>query len=78
RIILELRTEDKFSIQDIHMYLHEKYNLTVFKGDIIDYLNSLIYSFQSIKNIALGVPNLGEDYRDEIRKISEIVQKIKA
>ncbi|MFO8017963.1 MAG: DEAD/DEAH box helicase [Promethearchaeia archaeon] len=76
-IILDLRTKDNFSISEICMYLHEKYNLTVFKGDIIDYLNSLIYSFQSIKNIALGIPDLGEAYEAEIKKIPKIVQSIK-
>ena len=30
-IILELRTEQKFSIDNIHQYLEEKYNILVFK-----------------------------------------------
>ena len=78
KIILELRTEDHFSISEIRQYLENQYNLTVFKGDIIDYLNSLIYSFQSIKNIALGLPTLEDSYKTEIKKIPKIVRNIKA
>jgi superfamily II helicase len=78
KIILELRTEDHYTISEIRQYLQNQYNLTVFKGDIIDYLNSLIYSFQSIKNIALGLPTLKDSYKTEIKKIPKIVRNIKA
>ncbi len=77
KMILSLRTEDKFSIKEICEYLEDKYKILVFKGDIIDYLESLIYSLESVKNIAEGVSNLDQDYDYEIAKIPKIVEKIK-
>lgn len=76
-IILKLRTEQKFSIEEIHQYLEENYSILIFKGDLIDYLENLIYSFESIKNIAEGISNLDDSYRNELIEIPIIIKNIK-
>lgn len=77
KIILDLRIEEGFSVEQIHNYLENYYKILVFKGDLIDYLESLIYSFESIKNIAQGIQNLDSSYKRELEEIPEIVEKIK-
>jgi helicase len=77
KIIYDLRTSKKFSIEQISEYLKDEYELVVFKGDLIDYLESLIYSLESIKNISEGVINLAPDYREEILKIPSLIENIK-
>ncbi|TFF98278.1 MAG: DEAD/DEAH box helicase [Promethearchaeota archaeon] len=76
-MILNLRIEHHLSIEAIHNYLKEYYSIVVFKGDLIDYLENLIYSFESIRNIAEGIPNLDNSYKQELRSIPEIVERIK-
>ncbi len=77
RIIFSLRTDENFEISEISEYLSKKYGLLVFKGDIIGYLENLIYSLESIQNIAKGIINLDEEFKYEISKIPEIISKIK-
>ncbi|GAI96691.1 unnamed protein product, partial [marine sediment metagenome] len=77
RIILKLRIEDNFSIEEINNYLEEEYNILVFKGDIINYLESLIYSFESVFNISKGLLKLDSDYKKELLEIPEIIERIK-
>jgi helicase len=77
RIILKLRIEDNLSIEELSYYLEEEYNILVFKGDLINYLESLIYSFESIFNISKGLPKLDFDYKKELLEIPEIIEKIK-
>ena len=77
KIIFNLRIIEKFSIEQIHDYLREEYKLLVFKGDILDYLENLLYSLESLKNIAEGIPNLDIDYKTEVLEIPEIIEKIK-
>jgi len=77
KIILNLRTKNHLSIDDISDYLMEEYSIQVFKGDIIDYLESLIYSFESLFNISKGLPNLDPDYKRELIEIPEIIERIK-
>jgi len=77
RKILTLRTEDKLTVEEICEYFEEDYKIIVFKGDIIDYLENLIYSFESIKNIAEGISNLDPHYKSEISKIPTLVKNIK-
>jgi len=77
KIILSLRTEDGFNIAGICDYLREEYKIIVFKGDIIDYLENLIYSLESIKNISEGIYKLGDDYRQELLEIPHLINKIK-
>ncbi|MBD3194868.1 MAG: DEAD/DEAH box helicase [Candidatus Lokiarchaeota archaeon] len=77
KIILDLRIEDKMSVDEIYQFLEDEYQILIFKGDLIDYLESLIYSFESIKNIVDGIPNLSSQYERELQEIPEIVKKIK-
>ncbi|MHA1670654.1 MAG: DEAD/DEAH box helicase [Promethearchaeota archaeon] len=77
RIILNLRTENQLSIDGISDYLMEEFSIQVFKGDIIDYLESLIYSFESLFNISQGLPKLDPNYKKELSDIPEIIRSIK-
>ncbi|MHA1457491.1 MAG: DUF5814 domain-containing protein, partial [Promethearchaeota archaeon] len=77
RIILNLRTENQLSIDGISDYLMEEYSIQVFKGDLVDYLESLIYSFESLFNISKGLPKLDPNYKKELLEIPEIIERIK-
>ena len=77
RIILKLRTEEKFSIEEISDYLEEELKILIYKGDITDYLENLIYSFEGILNIAKGILNLDPDYEKEILEIPKIIENIR-
>ncbi len=77
RIIFNLRIENKFSIRDISDYLEEELKILVYRGDITDYLENLIYSFESILNISKGISNLDFDYEKEISEIPNIIENIK-
>ena len=77
RIMFELRTNEGFSVENISQFLNFEYKIMVFKGDIIDYLENLIYSFESIKNIAEGILSLDKNYKNQISQIPEIIEKIK-
>ena len=77
RIIFDLRVEEKFTVDEIHYYLEDHYKILIFKGDLIDFLESLIYSFESIKNIAEGLSNLTPKQKTELESIPEIVEDIK-
>ncbi|MHA1274657.1 MAG: DEAD/DEAH box helicase [Promethearchaeota archaeon] len=77
RLIFHLRTNEGFSISDISYYLRENYKIVIFKGDLIDYLENLIYTFESIKNISEGIPDLKMNYKKEIEEIPFIIAKIK-
>ena len=77
RIILNLRVENQLSIDGISDFLMEEYRIQVFKGDIIDYLESLIYSFESLVNISKGLTKLDPDYKNELIEIPKIIERIK-
>jgi len=77
KIILSLRTDENFEIDGICEFLGKKYGILVFKGDIIGYLENLIYSLESIQNISKGILNLDEEYKDELSIIPELILKIK-
>lgn len=77
KIILNLRIDNKFSIKDISEYLEEELKILIYKGDITDYLENLIYSFESILNISKGISSLDSDYGKEIAEIPNIIEKIK-
>jgi helicase len=77
RIILNLRIENKFSIREISDYLEEELKILIYKGDITDYLENLIYSFESILNISKGISNLDPDYEKELLEIPNIIDKIR-
>jgi helicase len=77
KLILNLRIKHNMTIEEISNYLMEEYGIMVFKGDLIDYLENLIYSLESIKNIAEGISKLNEDFRREIREIPNLIENIK-
>ena len=77
KLILNLRVKDNMSIEKISDYLHDEYKIIVFKGDLIDYLENLIYSLESIKNIGEKLTNLDNTYLDEILKIPKLIEEIK-
>ncbi len=77
KLILELRITHNMTIEEISSYLIEEYKVMVFKGDLIDYLENLIYSLESIKNIAQGISNLDESFIKEIKKIPNLIDNIK-
>ena len=77
RIIVNLRIKEEFSIAQISQYLEVEYELLVFKGDLIDYLQNLIYSLESIKNISAGIKNLAAIYTKESSEIPMIIENIK-
>ncbi len=77
KLILNLRVKDKMTIEEISKYLIEEYKILVFKGDLIDYLENLIYSLESVKNIASGIYNIDKDYIREINKIPNLIDNIK-
>ena len=64
-------------MEKISQFLNFEYKIMVFKGDIIDYLENLIYSFESIKNITEGISNLDQKYKNQITQIPYIIEKIK-
>jgi helicase len=77
RLILKLRINNNWTIEEISDYLMEEYKIMIFKGDLIDYLESLIYSLESIKNIAKGVSNLDDTFNEEINEIPKLIERIK-
>lgn len=77
KIILNLRIEDNFSIKEITEYLENELEIMIYKGDITDYLENLIYSFESVLNISKGVPNLDPIYNEEISNIPNIIERIR-
>ena len=77
KLILNLKAEQKFSIEEISKYLEMEFEIVMFKGDIIDYLENLIYTFESIKNISEGISNLDSNYVKEISEIPLIISNIK-
>jgi helicase len=77
KLILNLRIQKDMTIEEITNYLNDKYKILVFKGDLIDYLENLIYNLESIKNIAEFLSNLDESYKKEINEIPKIIDKIK-
>ena len=77
KLILRLRIEDKYSIEQISEYLEEEYKILIYKGDITDYLENLIYSFESIFNISKGVSNLDSEYKQELTEIPNLIERIK-
>jgi len=77
KLILNLRVNENMTIEEISIYLLEEYKIIVFKGDLIDYLENLIYSLESIKNIVEGIPKLDEAYKKEVKEIPTLIESIK-
>ncbi|KKN19245.1 hypothetical protein LCGC14_0947700 [marine sediment metagenome] len=77
KLILNLRVKDDMLIEEISNYLNNEYKIKIHKGDIIGYLESLIYSLESIKNIGDGLPNLDAKIKQEILEIPKLITRIK-
>ena len=77
KLILNLRVKENMTIEEISNYLVDEYKILIFKGDIIDYLENLIYSLESIKNIAESITKLDENYKKEIKEIPNLIENIK-
>ena len=77
KLILDLRINHNMTIEEISRYLMKEYKIMVFKGDLIDYLENLIYSLESVKNIVEGIPKLDEFYKKEVREIPNLIENIK-
>jgi helicase len=77
-IILKLRIDERLSIEQISNYLKDNYEIMVFKGDLIDYFENLIYSHESVLNISKGIENLlDSEYKKGLSEIPQTIQKIK-
>jgi len=74
---LNLRIENNFSIKEISDYLEDELEIMIYKGDITDYLENLIYSFESILNISKGVLNLDPVYGEELSDIPNTIERIR-
>ena len=77
KIILNLRIENNFSINEITEYLENELEIMIFKGDITNYLENLIYSFESVLNISKGVYNLDPIYNEQLLDIPNIIERIR-
>ena len=77
KLILSLRRENKLTISEICQYLKDEYEIVVFKGDIVDFLETFIYSVESITEIAMSIKNLDPNYMNQLEEISIMVEEIK-
>ncbi|MFX1454889.1 MAG: DEAD/DEAH box helicase [Promethearchaeota archaeon] len=77
KMILDSRIKHKLSIEEISRVFEEEYKILIFKGDLISYLEELIYSLEAIKNILEGVSGLDSEYNEEINSIPQIIANIK-
>ncbi|MFW9822663.1 MAG: DEAD/DEAH box helicase [Candidatus Thorarchaeota archaeon] len=77
KMILDARIIQQLSIEEICWDFEENYKIKIFKGDVIDYLENLIYSLESIKNMLEGISNIDPIYQEELKKIPKIIAKIK-
>ena len=80
KIILNLRIgkiiDKRLSIEEISKYLEDEYKFVIFKGDLIDYFENLIYSLESIKSISEGIV-LEQKFKKEIENFRHLIDKIK-
>jgi len=77
KMILRLRIEYNLSIEEICNHFAEEYKIIIHKGDIISYLENLIYSLESIKNILDGNFELEQKFKGEVEEIPTLIDKIK-
>jgi helicase len=77
KMILNLRVEQNLSIEEICNYFSEEYKIVIHKGDLIGYLENLIYSLESIKNILEGNFDLDQKFKVEVQEIPKLIEQIK-
>ncbi|MFX1481317.1 MAG: DUF5814 domain-containing protein, partial [Promethearchaeota archaeon] len=58
-------------------YFEEEYKIVIHKGDLIGYLENLIYSLESIKSILEGIYELKIQYKADLKKIPNLISQIK-
>ena len=75
-LIFSLRIDKKYSIDDIYYYLLKEFEIIIYRGDLIDFFESLIHSFNTIKNICESLI-LNEDIKEKMLFIPSIIEKIK-
>lgn len=77
KILLSLRIEDRHNVEEIREYFEEEYKIMIFKGDLIDYLENLIYTFESISHIANAIKIIDAKYQKELENIPSIILAIR-
>ena len=77
KILLSLRIDNKLSVDQIREYFEDEYKIMIFKGDIIDYLENLIYTFESVSHIAKTITKLDTDYKNELEQIPKTILAIR-
>ncbi len=75
-LILTLRIDNEYSIDEIYFYLLKNFEIIIYRGDLIDFFESLIHSFETIKKICESL-RLKEDFKDKLTQIPKIIEKIK-
>lgn len=75
-LVFSLRIDKKYSIDDIYYYLLKEFEIIIYRGDLIDFFESLIHSFQTIKNICESL-KLNEDIKEKLLFIPKMIEKIK-
>jgi helicase len=77
KMILKLRIDQNLSIEEICDYFEEEYKIIIHKGDLIGYLENLIYSLESIKNMLEGNLKLNQSFKTEVQEIPKLIEQIK-
>ncbi|MFX1279448.1 MAG: DEAD/DEAH box helicase [Promethearchaeota archaeon] len=77
KMIIDLRINQKLTIEQICDYFEKEYKIIIHKGDLIGYLENLIYSLESIKSILEGIYDLGTNYKSEVINIPNLIDQIK-
>jgi helicase len=77
KMILNSRIKHHLSIEEICRSFEDNYKIKIFKGDVIDYLENLIYSLESITNILTGISIIDPVYQEEIKNIPKIIEMMK-
>ncbi len=75
-LIFSLRIDKKYSIDDIYYYLLKEFEIIIYRGDLIDFFESLIHSFNTIKNICESLI-LNEVIKEKLLFIPKMIEKIK-
>ncbi len=75
KLIFSLRIEENFSIDEIYSYLLKDFEILIYRGDLIDYFESLIHSLETISNICEPM-RLDNDFKKILSTIPTIIQKI--
>lgn len=75
-LIFSWRVEKKFTIDEIFSHLLENFEILIYRGDLIDFFENLIHSFETIRNICEAM-TLNDAFKNKISKIPDIIETIK-